>query len=118
MTASPSTASSRASWRRPATPRGDGTGGSGQKLKAEFSQAPFERGSVGMARSQDPNSGDSQFFIMFEASSHLNGQYTVWGQVVDGMSHVDDIKRGHPAMNGAVQNPDVIVKMQVAADAQ
>lgn len=98
-------------------PRGDGTGGSGKKLKAEFSQVPFERGTVGMARSQSPDSGDSQFFIMFEPSSHLNGQYTVWGQVVSGMEHVDSIKRGHPAMNGTVQNPDVIVKMQVAADA-
>jgi len=98
-------------------PLGNGTGGSGKKLKAEFSKVPFERGTVGMARSQDPNSGDSQFFIMFAPSSHLNGQYTVWGQVVDGMEHVDDIKRGHAAMNGAVQDPDVIVKMQVAADA-
>lgn len=99
-------------------PKGDGTGGSGQKLDAEFSQAPFERGTVGMARSQNPNSGDSQFFIMFDSAPHLNGQYTVWGQVVDGMDHVDKIKRGHPAMNGTVQDPDTIIKMQVAADAQ
>ena len=98
-------------------PKGDGTGGSGQKLNAEFSQVPFERGTVGMARSQNPNSGDSQFFIMFDAAPHLNGQYTVWGQVVDGMEHVDSIKKGHPAMNGSVQNPDKILKMQVAADA-
>ncbi len=97
-------------------PEGNGTGGSGQKLKAEFNQVNFERGTVGMARSQSPNSGDSQFFIMFDAASHLNGQYTVWGQVVDGMDHVDRIKRGHPAMNGSVENPDKIVKMQVAAD--
>ena len=65
-------------------PRGDGTGGSGQNIDAEFTQAPFERGTVGMARSQNPNSGDSQWFIMFERSSHLDGQYTVWGQVVEG----------------------------------
>jgi len=98
-------------------PRGDGTGGSGQKLKAEFSRVPFERGTVGMARAQDPNSGDSQFFIMFERSTHLDGQYTVWGQVVDGMEYVDRIKRGISAMNGVVQDPDRIKKMQVAADA-
>jgi peptidylprolyl isomerase len=70
-----------------------------------------------MARSQNPNSGDSQFFIMFEAAPHLNGQYTAWGQVVDGMEHVDGIKKGHAAMNGSVQDPDKILKMQVAADA-
>ncbi len=97
-------------------PRGDGTGGSGKKLDAEFNQLNFGRGAVGMARSQSPNSGDSQFFIMFDDASHLNGQYTVWGQVVEGMDFVDGIKRGHPAMNGAVQDPDKIVKMQVAAD--
>ena len=79
-------------------PRGDGTGGSGQNIDAEFTQAPFERGTVGMARSQNPNSGDSQWFIMFERSSHLDGQYTVWGQVVEGMEHVDRIKKGISAM--------------------
>ena len=99
-------------------PRGDGTGGSGQNITAEFNQMPFERGVVGMARSQNPNSGDSQFFIMFEAAPHLNGQYTAWGQVVDGMEHVDGIKKGHAAMNGSVQDPDKILKMQVAADAK
>jgi peptidylprolyl isomerase len=97
-------------------PRGDGTGGSGQNITAEFNQMPFERGVVGMARSQNPNSGDSQFFIMFEAAPHLNGQYTAWGKVIDGMEHVDGIKKGHSAMNGSVQNPDKILKMQVAAD--
>jgi peptidylprolyl isomerase len=99
-------------------PDGDGTGGSGQNIDAEFSRVPFERGTMGMARSQNPNSADSQFFIMFEQGSFLNGQYTVWGQVVEGMEHVDRIKLGHQAMNGAVQDPDTIVKMQVAADAQ
>ena len=73
-------------------PDGDGTGGSGQNIDAEFSRVPFERGTMGMARSQNPNSADSQFFIMFEQGSFLNGQYTVWGQVVEGMEHVDRIK--------------------------
>ena len=98
-------------------PKGNGTGGSGQNIDAEFNQLDFGRGAVGMARSQNPNSGDSQFFIVFTPASHLNGQYTVWGQVVEGMDLVDEIKRGHPAMNGSVQDPDKIVKMQVAADA-
>ena len=99
-------------------PRGDGTGGSGQNINAEFTNTPFERGTVGMARSQNPNSGDSQFFIMFERSSHLDGQYTVWGQVTDGMDHVDRIKKGISAMNGVVQDPDKIVSMKVQADVQ
>ncbi|MGK9165844.1 peptidylprolyl isomerase [Inquilinus limosus] len=94
-------------------PTGTGMGGSGQKLPAEFSQQPFDRGTVGMARAQDPNSGDSQFFIMFAPGHFLNGQYTVWGQVVEGMEFVDKIKRGEPPAN-----PDKIVKLQVAADAK
>ena len=93
-------------------PDGTGMGGSGKKLKAEFSREPFERGTVGMARAQSPDSGDSQFFIMFDDGSFLNGKYTVWGQVTSGMEHVDKIKRGEPP-----SNPDKIVKMQVAADA-
>jgi peptidylprolyl isomerase len=93
-------------------PQGNGTGGSGQKLKAEFSREPFKRGTVGMARANDPNSGDCQFFIMFDEGSFLNGKYTVWGEVTSGMEHVDKIKRGEPP-----SNPDKIVKMQVAADA-
>ena len=97
-------------------PRGDGTGGSGQNLPAEFSKEPFERGTVGMARARDPNSGDSQFFICFAPAPFLNGQYTVWGKVVSGMEFVDMIKKGDQAANGAVANPDKIVKMQVAAD--
>lgn len=97
-------------------PRGDGTGGSGKKLKAEFSKEPFVRGTVGMARSQSPDSGDSQFFIMFAPSSHLNGQYTVWGKVTEGMDRVDAIKKGDERRNGAVDNPDRIVRMRVAAD--
>ncbi len=99
-------------------PKGNGTGGSDKPdLKAEFNKEPFVRGTLGMARSQQPDSANSQFFIMFAPASHLNGQYTVWGQVTDGMEHVDRIKKGHAAMNGSVQDPDVIVKMQVAADA-
>jgi peptidylprolyl isomerase len=94
-------------------PRGNGTGGSGQKIPAEFSREPFLRGTVGMARAQDPNSGDSQFFIMFAPGSFLDGKYTVWGRDVSGMEHVDKIKRGEPP-----RNPDKIVRMQVAADAK
>jgi peptidylprolyl isomerase len=97
-------------------PQGNGTGGSGTRLPAEFSKQPFERGTVGMARSQDPNSGDSQFFICFAPASFLNGQYTVWGQVTQGMEFVDKIKQGDGAANGAVVSPDKIVRMQVAAD--
>jgi cyclophilin family peptidyl-prolyl cis-trans isomerase len=92
-------------------PTGTGTGGSGKKLPAEFSKEPFVRGTIGMARTQDPNSGDSQFFIMFAPAPHLNGQYTVWGKVIEGMQFVDKIKPGEPP-----SNPDKIVKMQVAAD--
>ncbi len=92
-------------------PLGNGTGGSGVKLKAEFSNEPFVRGTIGMARARDPNSGDSQFFIMFDRAASLDGQYTVWGKVVSGMEFVDKIKRGEPPAN-----PDRIIKMQVAAD--
>ena len=92
-------------------PKGTGTGGSGQKIEAEFTDTPFERGTVGMARAQSPDSGDSQFFIMFDEGSFLNGQYTVWGEVTDGMELVDKIKRGEPP-----SKPDRINKMQIAAD--
>ena len=94
-------------------PRGNGTGGSGTKLPAEFSREPFVRGTVGMARAQDPNSGDSQFFIMFAPGSFLDGKYTVWGRVTSGMEFVDRIKRGEPP-----RSPDKIIRMQVAADAK
>jgi peptidylprolyl isomerase len=97
-------------------PRGDGTGGSGKKLKAEFNAANFLRGTVGMARANDPDSGDSQFFICFEPAPFLDGKYTVWGQVTDGMEAIDAIKRG-AGQSGSVTNPDTIVKMQIAADA-
>jgi len=91
-------------------PQGTGTGGSGQKLKAEFSKEKHVRGTVSMARSQNPDSGDSQFFICFEESPWLNGQYTVWGMVVDGMENIDQIKRGEP-----VSDPDRIVSARLAA---
>jgi peptidylprolyl isomerase len=93
-------------------PHGTGTGGSGQKLKAEFSREPHARGTVSMARGQSPDSGDSQFFICFDDASFLDGKYTVWGKVTSGMENVDKIKRGEP-----VQNPDKIVKAHMAADA-
>jgi peptidylprolyl isomerase len=99
--------------------RGDGTGGSKYPdLPAEFSAVPFKRGIVGMARAQNPNSANSQFFIMFAEAPSLNNQYTVVGEVVSGMDAVDKIKKGSAAQNGAVASPDRIVKMQVAADAR
>ena len=91
---------------------GNGTGGSKYPdLKAEFSQVPFKRGIVGMARKGDPNSANSQFFIMYKETSGLNGQYTVIGEVISGMNVVDKIKKGEP-----VENPDKMLKVQVAAD--
>ena len=92
--------------------RFNGTGGSKYpNLPAEFSNVPFKRGIVGMARSSEPNSANSQFFIMFADGSFLNGKYTVVGEVVSGMDVVDKIKRGEP-----VQDPDKMVKVQVASD--
>ncbi len=96
-------------------PYGTGTGGSGQKLKAEFNKNPHKRGTVSMARSMLPDSADSQFFICFADCDWLNGQYTVWGQVISGMEYVDAIKKGDGA-NGAVSKPDEIVSMTVIAD--
>ena len=97
-------------------PLGNGTGGSGQKLMAEFNDEPHVRGTVSMARAQNPNSADSQFFICFADARFLDRQYTVWGKVVSGMEFVDKIKKGDRFANGAVRDPDKIVKMQVAAD--
>lgn len=94
-------------------PTGTGTGGSGKKLPAEFSGEPHVRGVCSMARAQDPNSADSQFFICFDDASFLDRQYTVWGRVTSGMEFVDRIKRGEP-----VRDPDRIQKMTVAADAE
>jgi len=92
-------------------PRGDGTGGSGKKLKAEFNAAKHTRGTVSMARAQSPDSGDSQFFICFDDAPWLDRQYTAWGEVMSGMENVDKIKRGEP-----VKEPDRIVKAKIAAD--
>ena len=93
-------------------PTGTGTGGSGKKLKAEFSKEPHVRGTLSMARAQSPDSADSQFFVCFGDAHFLDGQYTVWGKVIAGMDAVDKIKRGEP-----VKDPDKIVSMKVAADA-
>ncbi len=91
-------------------PDGTGMGGSGKKIEAEFTDEPFVRGTVGMARAQSPNSGDSQFFICFDDAQFLNGEYTVWGNVTDGMEHVDNIARGEPP-----RSPDTIVKFSLAS---
>ena len=93
-------------------PTGSGMGGSGQKLKAEFSKEPHSRGAVSMARAQSPNSGDSQFFICFDDANFLDGKYTIWGRVIEGMENVDKITRGEPPAK-----PDKIVSIKVAADA-
>src|SRR5229473_2790453 len=97
-------------------PQGNGTGGSGTKLPAEFSKEKHVRGIVSMARAQDPNSADSQFFIMLATSSSLDGQYTIWGKVISGMEFIDAVKKGDRDRNGTVTNPDHIIRMQVAAD--
>jgi peptidylprolyl isomerase len=99
-------------------PRGDGTGGSGRKLKAEFNAGKHLRGTCSMARAQSPDSADSQFFICFAPAPFLDGKYTVWGQVVSGMEHIDAIKKGDDDDNGAVDDPDSIIRLQVAADAE
>ena len=94
-------------------PRGTGTGGSDYPdLRAEFNNAPHVRGTCSMARAQNPNSANSQFFICFSDARFLDRQYTVWGKVIEGMENVDKIKRGEP-----VQNPDKIIKAHMALDA-
>jgi peptidylprolyl isomerase len=96
---------------------GNGTGGSKYpNLKAEFSQVPFKRGIVGMARTNDPNSANSQFFIMYDNGDSLNGKYTVVGEVVSGMDVVDKLKKGSQANNGTVTDPDRMVAVRVAGD--
>ena len=92
-------------------PTGTGAGGSGKKLKAEFTKEPHARGVCSMARAGDPNSADSQFFICVADARFLDGQYTVWGHVIEGMEAIDRIKRGEP-----VKDPDRIVSLKVAAD--
>lgn len=94
-------------------PLGNGTGGSGIKIPAEFSRETFSRGTVGMARATSPDSADSQFFICTADNDFLDGKYTVWGRVVSGMEHVDAIKKGDIRANGHVNNPDKIIKMEL-----
>src|SRR5690348_441579 len=91
-------------------PKGDGTGGSGHPLKAEFSNEKHVRGTVSMARASNPDSADSQFFIVFAPATHLDGKYTIWGKVTSGMEYIDQIKKGAPG-SGTVTNPDKIIKM-------
>jgi len=99
-------------------PTGTGEGGSKlPNLPAEFSPQPFQRGTLGMARTNDPNSANSQFFICFAPASFLDGKYTVFGQVTSGMDVVDKIKAGTEANNGQVSNPDKIIRLRLAADA-
>lgn len=98
-------------------PTGTGMGGSDKpNLKAEFNDEPHTRGAVSMARAADPDSANSQFFIVLEDSRFLDHQYTVWGRVVEGMQYVDNIKKGDPNDNGHVDDPDKIISMRVAAD--
>ena len=98
-------------------PDGKGTGGSGLNLPAEFSDTKFKRGIVGMARAQNVNSADSQFFIMLGTAPHLNGKYTVWGEVIDGMDAVDAIKKGEKHANGRIVGaPDKIKRMHIKGD--
>jgi len=97
-------------------PTGTGRGGSGKNLEAEFSSIKHERGILSMARAMDPNSADSQFFIMLEDSPHLDGQYTVFGKVISGMEYVDNIKKGNIADNGSVDNPDKIISLKLASE--
>ncbi|TNE37379.1 MAG: peptidylprolyl isomerase [Alphaproteobacteria bacterium] len=98
-------------------PDGTGMGGSGQKLSAEFSGEAHVEGTCSMARAAHPDSADSQFFIMFARSPHLDSQYSIWGQVVEGMDAVHKIKKGDSMANGSVSNPDKIISLKVAADA-
>lgn len=98
-------------------PTGTGTGGSDYAdLPAEFSDVPYERGILGMARTSDPNSANSQFFIMFAPAPSLNNQYTVFGRVLDGMDNVDAIKKGNPRANGMVEDPDMMIRARLLAD--
>lgn len=97
-------------------PDGNGMGGSGQNLPSEFTEEPHLEGTCSMARAGHPDSADSQFFIMLARSPHLDNQYSVWGQVVEGMEHVHAIKKGDSMSNGSVSDPENIVSLKVAAD--
>ena len=92
-------------------PRGDGTGGSGQNIPAEFNSLPHIRGTVSMARAQDPDSADSQFFICFEDAPWLDNQYTIWGSVIEGMEYIDNIKKGSTDNGEVLSDHDIIIKM-------
>lgn len=99
-------------------PKGNGTGGSGKNIKAEFSKERHIRGTVSMARASSPDSADSQFFIVYAPARYLDGQYTIFGQVISGMEFVDRIKKGDPHNNGTVEEPDRILLARIAeADA-
>jgi peptidylprolyl isomerase len=98
-------------------PTGTGSGGSDlPDIPAEFTDTPFDRGTIGMARTADPNSANSQFFFMFAPAPHLNGQYTVIGEVVNGMEHIDALKMGDQGRNGQVTDPDAIISMRIVQD--
>tara|TARA_B110000003_G_scaffold188324_1_gene187189 strand:- start:855 stop:1334 length:480 start_codon:yes stop_codon:yes gene_type:complete len=97
-------------------PLGNGTGGSGKNLNAEFNNERHIRGTLSMARAQDPNSADSQFFICLDDAPHLNGQYTVWGQVVDGMEYVDGIKKGEGNNGSIIGEPDTIISIKIKSN--
>lgn len=96
-------------------PRGDGTGGSGKKLKAEFNRNRHVRGTASMARAMNPDSADSQFFICYNDCPWLDGQYTIWGQVISGMEFIDMLKKGS-GQSGMVDEPDEIISMSIIAD--
>ena len=119
MTGSPSTASFPGFMAQTGDPTGTGGGGSKlPNLPAEFNQTHFKRGILGMARTDDPNSANSQFFIMFGDGGFLDGKYTAFGEVTSGMDVVDKIKAGTEANNGAVENPDKIITMRMASGAK
>ncbi|MCC3305023.1 peptidylprolyl isomerase [Sneathiella sp. HT1-7] len=99
-------------------PQGTGTGGSGQNLSSEFSDEDHIEGTCSMARAGHPDSADSQFFIMFDRAPHLDGQYSIWGQVVEGMDAVHKIKKGSSMDNGSVSDPDKIISLKVAVDVE
>lgn len=100
-------------------PTGTGMGGSKKpNLEAEFSSIPHDKGVVSMARASDPNSANSQFFIVLDEAHFLDSKYTVWGKVVEGMEYVEKIKKGDARKNGSVENPDKIISIQVASDAK
>ncbi|MBF91771.1 MAG: peptidylprolyl isomerase [Rickettsiales bacterium] len=94
-------------------PNGNGTGGSGQSIKAEFNDLKHERGIVSMARSQDPDSADSQFFICYDSHDFLDGKYTIWGKVIEGMNLIDRIPEGKGQNGQVLKNPTKIISMRV-----